>query len=313
MAIYNVHGGHSLYCIGAVGIINEVTEDRKVKNKLIELLQAAGHTVYDCTDDVGKTQGDNLASIVAKCNSHSVDLDISIHLNSGRNDCSGDGSTGGVEVYGYNNDVSEVGNKICEEISSTLGIRNRGFKISTDLYVLKRTRSKAILIECAFVDDKDDADRWDAGKCAEAIAKGLGISSQSTISYNNKWNVGDVVSYGTSYPDPTLPCGYEAATGGCGNGKIIAIVNGQAKYQMSTGVYCNDGDIIGRYNEPVYYPKYGGNSGSIADALNSMGYDGSFANRGKIAARNGISNYRGSADQNSKLLSLLKSGKLIKS
>ena len=89
-------------------------------------------------------------------------------------------------------------------------------------------------------------------------------------------------------------------------------MNGQAKYQMSTGVYCNDGDIIGRYNEPVYYPKYSGNSGSIADALNSMGYDGSFANRGKIAAKNGISDYRGSSQQNEKLLSLLKNGNLVK-
>ena len=49
MSIYNVHGGHSLQCRGASGFLDEVNEDRKVKNKVIELLRAAGNTVYDCT------------------------------------------------------------------------------------------------------------------------------------------------------------------------------------------------------------------------------------------------------------------------
>lgn len=313
MASYNVHAGHSLYCRGASSVLDEVTEDRKVKNKVIELLKNAGNTVYDCTDDNGRTQNDNLSSIIAKCNSHTVDLDISIHLNSGRNDTSGDGSTGGVEVYGYDAKTSAIGNKICSEISNALGIRNRGFKTNTSLYVLKHTRSQAILIECCFVDDKDDANRWDADKCASAIVKSLGINASGNQT-SHKYSVGQNVRYGTSYPSPTLPCGYAYATGGSGHGVIKEIVSGQAKYRMSTGVYCNDGDIHGFYTEPTvsYYPKYSGNSMSIADALNSMGYDGSFANRGKIAAHNGISNYRGSADQNAKLLTLLKSGKLIK-
>ena len=83
MAKYNVHAGHNSIVPGASKYLNEVTEDRKVKNKVIQLLKAAGHTVYDCTDDSGKTVGANLANIVAKCNKHTVDLDISIHLNAG--------------------------------------------------------------------------------------------------------------------------------------------------------------------------------------------------------------------------------------
>ena len=42
--IINVHGGHSLKCRGATGLLDEVNEDRKVKNKVIELLRANGHT-----------------------------------------------------------------------------------------------------------------------------------------------------------------------------------------------------------------------------------------------------------------------------
>ena len=83
MATYNVHGGHSLKCRGAKGILDEVNEDRKVKNALISIMRNAGHTAYDCTDDGGTTPSRNLKAIVSKCNAHKVDLDISIHLNAG--------------------------------------------------------------------------------------------------------------------------------------------------------------------------------------------------------------------------------------
>ena len=173
MAKYNVHGGHNSIVPGAASILNEVTEDRKVKNKLISLLKGAGHTAYDCTDDVGKTSGANLANIVAKCNKHSVDLDISIHLNSGRKDTKGDGSTGGVEVFCYDSRTKSVAEKITDAIAEEFGYHNRGVKYSTGLYVLRNTKSKAILIECCFVDDKDDAKAWNAERCAAAIYKGL--------------------------------------------------------------------------------------------------------------------------------------------
>ena len=58
------------------------------------------------------------------------------------------------------------------------------------------------------------------------------------------------------------------------------------------------------------YPKYKGNSNSIVDALISLKVNASRNNRIKIAAVNGISDYSGTAEQNTKLLSLLKQGKL---
>lgn len=63
----------------------------------------------------------------------------------------------------------------------------------------------------------------------------------------------------------------------------------------------------------VYYPKYRGKSSSIVDALKSLKINSSRKNREKIAALNGIENYKGSASQNTKLINLLKRGKLIKS
>lgn len=63
----------------------------------------------------------------------------------------------------------------------------------------------------------------------------------------------------------------------------------------------------------VYYPKYKGKSKSLVDALKSLKINSSKKNREKIATLNGIKNYKGSASQNTKLLNLLKKGKLIKS
>lgn len=163
----NVHGGHSLKCRGASGLLDEVNEDRAVKNKVIELLRANGHTVYDCTDDVGATQNENLRNIVNKCNSHKVDLDVSIHLNAG-------GGTG-TEVYVYSDSSKAKGyaQRIVNNISNSLGIRNRGVKTSTNLYVLRKTKSPSLLIECCFVDNAVDKVKWNSDKCAKAIVEGI--------------------------------------------------------------------------------------------------------------------------------------------
>lgn len=188
MAVYNVHAGHCPQgkgAYGAVGILKESVEDRLVKDEVIRLLRAEGHTVYDCTCEVNTTANGCLQKIVAKCNQHKVDLDVSIHLNSGRNDYKGDKSTGGTEVWNYDTRTKAISDRICANIARDLGVRNRGTKYSTGLYVLANTNSLALLVECCFVDDKDDANHWNAKKCAKAIVEGIlnkKISSGSTSS-----------------------------------------------------------------------------------------------------------------------------------
>ncbi|MBS4933542.1 MAG: N-acetylmuramoyl-L-alanine amidase [Clostridiales bacterium] len=178
MAKYNVHAGHCPQgkgASGAVGFLKESVEDREVKNEVVKQLKAQGHTVYDCTCDTKESKNGCLDKIVEKCNCHGVKRDISIHLNSGRNDQKGDGSTGGVEVYVYSksSEAYDDADRICEEVSKSLGITNRGVKVSTKLRVLRTTKSPALLVECCFVDDKDDYKHWNAKKCATAIVRGL--------------------------------------------------------------------------------------------------------------------------------------------
>jgi surface antigen len=65
-----------------------------------------------------------------------------------------------------------------------------------------------------------------------------------------------------------------------------------------------------------YYPKYTGKSNSLVDALKSLKIDSSFGNRKKIALKNNIVKlstlYLGTTSQNTKMLELLKAGKLKK-
>ena len=163
----NVHGGHNFHVPGAGGCFSETHEDRNVKNKLIALLRAEGHTVYDCTDEDGRSQNANLSNIVRKCNAHSVDLDVSIHFNAY------DGSAHGVEVCVPNGSSQTVrAARICNKIAA-LGFTNRGVKYRNNLCVLNRTKAPALLVECCFCDSKADAKLYDADKMARAIAEGI--------------------------------------------------------------------------------------------------------------------------------------------
>lgn len=340
MGIYNIHAGHNpdgkIAC-GTVGLIKESTEARNVKNELINILRNAGHTVYDCTVDNGTSQNDVLNKIVAKCNSHKVDLDISIHFNSGAKDTNGNNATTGTEVWVYPNGGAETyATNICNAISS-LGFKNRGVKSSKDLFVLRKTNAKALLIECCFVDDRDDVNLYNAHNMAVAIAKGLGVNTviqptpqptptpqpvQTNSNYYPKY-VGNTTSITTALANVG-----EKDTS-LNNRKKIASANGISNYsgtaQQNTAMLnlLKQGKLlkvgsIQTQNKPTvasynYYPKYNGTSVSITTALANVGEkDTSLNHRKKIASANGITNYSGTAQQNNKMVALLKQGKLIR-
>jgi hypothetical protein len=61
-----------------------------------------------------------------------------------------------------------------------------------------------------------------------------------------------------------------------------------------------------------YFPACSSGYTSIVSALQSVGAESSYAYRKTIAAANNISNYSGTAAQNTQMLNLLKNGKLIK-
>lgn len=179
--IINVHGGHNARVPGARGLIDEVTEDRRVKDLVLDKLRSLGHTVHDCTDNAGASPSANLANIVAKCNAHKADLDVSIHFNAGAGDTGGNGKTTGAEVlvYSGSSKATTYAAAICARIAD-LGFKSRGVKERPDLYVLKHTTAPALLVECCFVDDADDVALYDADQMAAAIVQGITGQAVST-------------------------------------------------------------------------------------------------------------------------------------
>ncbi|MGH0567354.1 N-acetylmuramoyl-L-alanine amidase [Bacillus anthracis] len=166
MARYSNHGGHNAIVQGANwGNRKEHIMDRQVKDAVTAKLRALGHTVYDDTDEVGKTQAQNLNNIVANCNSHDVDLVISYHLNAY------DGKANGVEVLYF--DQKDLAAKVSAQLAKDIGWHDRGPKQRTDLAVLKGTKAPAILIELGFIDNESDMAKWDVDKIANSIVYAL--------------------------------------------------------------------------------------------------------------------------------------------
>ncbi|MEX0134914.1 N-acetylmuramoyl-L-alanine amidase [Bacillus nitratireducens] len=166
MARYSNHGGHNNFVQGAnYGGRKEHIMDRLVKDAVTAKLRTLGHNVYDDTDEVGRTQAQNLNNIVRNCNSHDVDLVISYHLNAS------DGNGNGVEVLYF--DQKDLAAKVSAQLAKDIGWHDRGAKQRTDLAVLKGTNAPAILIELGFIDNESDMAKWDVDKIANSIVYAL--------------------------------------------------------------------------------------------------------------------------------------------
>ncbi len=138
-----VRGGHTELCPGASAIIDELTEDRKVKDSVIKYLRQLGAEVLDCTPPVNYTSSvsEDLAYGVNKANNWGAELFVSIHFNKAYDAYNGAlGSE--VCVYSQFEIAQRVGNAMAE-----LGFKNRGQKIRTGLYELKHTNMKSMIVE----------------------------------------------------------------------------------------------------------------------------------------------------------------------
>ena len=71
-------------------------------------------------------------------------------------------------VFSSNSKAKSFAEKIVNAIAS-IGFKNRGVKVNQKLYFLRKTKAAALLIECCFVDDKDDVALYDYKSMADAI------------------------------------------------------------------------------------------------------------------------------------------------
>jgi len=164
-----VRGGHNPQASGAVALINEVTEDRKVKDSVIKYLKQLGHTILDVTPSNMDVNSD-LAYGVNKANSWGADIFISIHFNKAYN--SYNGAIGSeVCVYSKFNEAQRVVDKL-----GSLGFKNRGQKVRTDLYELNNTSMLAMIVEVCFVEATEDValyKKLGSDNIGKAIAEGV--------------------------------------------------------------------------------------------------------------------------------------------
>lgn len=148
---------------GAYKYLSESRETRRIAYHLLYLLTGTNHEVIPAIYDVSNN---NLKEAVTLSNNKGADLFISIHLNAGGGE--------GVEVYTWKGKKLKQATNICQNIAA-LGYKNRGIKDGSHLYVINKTNAKteAILIECCFVDNLKDKEKYNAYKIAEAIYKAI--------------------------------------------------------------------------------------------------------------------------------------------
>lgn len=151
-----ISSGHSKYCRGCSGYIDEVDEARRVTDQVAINLSSVGVKVEVFHDDVSKTQKENLNRIVAFHNSEERDLDVSVHFNAYETT----GAPMGTECLYVT--AEALAQKMAADIALASGLKNRGPKKRSDLYFLNQTEEPAILIEVCFVDSKADSDLYRA-------------------------------------------------------------------------------------------------------------------------------------------------------
>ena len=156
-----INPGHGGIDAGAVGN-NLIERDVAffIGNRVETYLQAVGY-------DTMLFQFDGLQAICDAANNWHADLFVSIHCNAG-------GGFGTESFY-----ISERGKLLAtaiqNQILSSVATFNRGVKFDDEFFVLANTNMPAVLVECAFIDNPNDAkllvERED--DFASAIARGI--------------------------------------------------------------------------------------------------------------------------------------------
>lgn len=168
-----IDAGHGGKDPGAVnGTKYEKVANLQIAKKVGEKLKEKGYNVkYTRSKDV-------YFSLQERCrmsNNWGADAFVSIHLNSATNK-----DAKGIETLRYPNvgqQTKDLAENVQTELVAALGWKNRGVKTRSDLYVLKKTVASAVLIECGFISNDEEAKKLFSStyqnKIATAITKGV--------------------------------------------------------------------------------------------------------------------------------------------
>lgn len=323
------HGGNDP---GAIGYIKEADVNLNMALACRDYLQANGVLVGMSRT---KDENDDLNEEIRECNAYNPDLCVDIHNNAGGGD--------GAEVYYHHlGGTSKVLAQNIEAEIKAIGQNSRGCKTrlnskgTADYYgFIRNTKASSVIVEGVFVDNKADAAQADTLEeqkafgvaIAKGILKTLGITTNNTpttpTTNNTNTNDTPVTPYTVKITSDDgylnvreQPNDKSNIITTVKNGEVYTIVAENGKWgKLKSGVgYIHLGFTTKTTatNTISYYPACDKNCKSIVDGLNSIGVDSSFNNRKKIAQKNNIHNYKGTATQNNQMLSRLKAGRLIR-
>lgn len=155
--------------VGAVGHIDESKQDRILGYKIKGYLEQMGWTVHVIDNDYCADVNTELRAVINQANKYPKDaLFVALHFNAG-------GGIG-MEIYTYNGQQIVPAVKVINNVRAIGGpLRKPSIKNGSGLYVIRKSKQIAMLIEVAFVDNKKDADHYFANedKYARAIAEGI--------------------------------------------------------------------------------------------------------------------------------------------
>ena len=124
------------------------------------------------TDSLGTSNATSLAARVNAANQWEADYFISIHANASTNP-----AQNGTEVYVYRDPsaAAELAEDVLEGIVERMGTRDNGVRVNPSLYVLRRTRMPAILVELGYITNAEDVKKMteDPWGFAQGIYNGI--------------------------------------------------------------------------------------------------------------------------------------------
>lgn len=141
----------------------------KLALKLEEALKEAGYAVVMTRND------DSFLELYERsdlANETKADLFISIHQNSYMEDS----SVNGIEVY-YNNEKSTDDEKLAQSIQDSLinetRATDRGIRARNDLFVISETTMPAVLIETAYISNKNELSLITSDNYQDKVIRGI--------------------------------------------------------------------------------------------------------------------------------------------
>ena len=150
---------------------------------LAKKLSDVGFDIMVSRENAGDVLGTNASTSLSKraslANTWGADLFISIHCNASTNN-----TANGTEVYTFNTSSKALplAKKIQSKIVEILGTTDRGTK-TADFAVLRETSMPAILVETAFISNKDDSDKLKTRQADFADAIFMAVCDEYNVSY----------------------------------------------------------------------------------------------------------------------------------